>query len=356
MIYLVINNVKQFIVQQRLIFVLFMVSQLVSTLSIIFIYGIVVSQQKDEIFYNERIRTFTVEPLFGFDRSQEQRLMEVLEEKKGLIRSITVHIQWENDEIVRAHLIYPEKSFLPVYYGRYFSEEDFLRGARQIVLCERLTQGQKKVGEIFNLNNREYEIIGLFLNSGYHEIPYRSIGDHDRISTITVTLEEAPNRRAVEQWLAYLCEKFSGAAVTAPEIPDLRYTAQNFYRIVSSIIVGLLAVLNYSYLYSYILFKRQGQYAALRMCGCSIFQGAVIYLSEVLLLSISQFALSSIVFHKIISAVFPKILEHLKYLLVWDDYLLLFALYLTTVLLIFMPVIYGFSRRKPVELWREDFT
>jgi len=60
MIYLVINNVKQFIVQQRLIFVLFMVSQLVSTLSIIFIYGIVVSQQKDEIFYNERIRTFTV--------------------------------------------------------------------------------------------------------------------------------------------------------------------------------------------------------------------------------------------------------------------------------------------------------
>jgi hypothetical protein len=353
MLAIIISNIKQFITTYRLIFVLFIISQLVSTLSIMFVYSVVVSQQKEERDYNQRIRTFTVEPMTGFDRLLDRKLYEIMDEKNDFIRDITVKL---GDTVnIHAKFTYPSSSPFYVSYGKYFTEEDFLRGVKQVILSDRLTEGQKKVGDTFTINNREYEIIGMFSGAHYHEIPYKSIEDYNSISLIEIVLEEVPNKKDVEQWREYLHGKFPDAIIAVPEVQNLQYVAVNLYRSVSSIFIGLLAVLNFSYLYRYILLKRRGQYASLRICGCSIFKGALIYLSEVLFLSITQFGFSSIIFQAAIFPLSSNFHENLKYMLSPGDYLFLFAVYLTVILLVFTPIIIGFSRQKPVELWRKNF-
>jgi hypothetical protein len=116
------NNLKQFIVSYRLIFVLFMMSQVVSTLAVMYLYGNISFLQKESIEYNESIRTFTINPVSKFDSSLDKHLTDITKEKKDLIRHITVEL----DGPVRAFFTYPRTN--SVSFGRFFNENDFNLG------------------------------------------------------------------------------------------------------------------------------------------------------------------------------------------------------------------------------------
>lgn len=352
MLWIIFRNIRQLIVTHRVFFILFIVSQLISILSIMFIYSVSVSQQKQAIYYNQGIRTFTVQPLAKFDRSLDRLLSKIMAEKEDALRGIAVKLGEDNSH---ADFTYSSRSALNVSYGRYFTEEDFYRGARQVVLSDILAEGQKKVGETFVINGVKYEIIGIDSFSLSHEIPYPSIENHEQITEIAIILAEPPNFRKLEQWREYLQRHFSDAVIGEPEKPDLRYAAENLYKSVSSIAVGLLAVLNFSYLYNFILLKRKGWYASLRICGCSRSQGTLICLAEVFLISTVLFALSAVVFHGAVSPLFTSINENLLYWMSPGDYLVLFLIYLAVLVAVFMPKIISFSRRTPVDLWRKEF-
>lgn len=342
------NNLKQFIVSYRLIFVLFMMSQVVSTLAVMYLYGNISFLQKESIEYNESIRTFTINPVSKFDSSLDKHLTDITKEKKDLIRHITVEL----DGPVRAFFTYPRTN--SVSFGRFFNENDFNLGKKQIIIGDNLVEGSKKVGDIFALDDQHYEIIGIYFFGSYHEIPYKSIENTESITAVSLVLEEAPDQKQVVDWLEYLHSKFPNAIISEPELPDLEDSARNLYEQISYIAIGLIAVLNFSYLYRYILLRRKDQYATLRICGCSNIKGTAIYLIEVLVLSTAQFIFSGIVFHSLASPLFTVINENLKYVLGIGDYLTLYVIYTGVILLIFTPTIAGYSRQMPAAL-RKDF-
>lgn len=352
MVWIIIKNIKQLIITHRTVFILFVVSQLISTLSIMFVYSASVSQDQQSLTYNQKIRTYTVKQEENYNASLDKMLTLILNEKEGLLRNITVKLG-ENSEI-HAEFTYINRNPLYVHYGRYFTEEDFNRGARQIILCDTLAEGQKKVGGTFNLYGTEYAIIGIIGQSLFHEIPYCSIDDYGHISEISFALVAPPNSKELEEWRAYLQYHFKDASIEVPEQQDLSYAAGNLYRRLSSMVIGLLAIINFSYLYNFVLLRRRGWYASLRICGCSKLKGMLIYFMEVLIISVILFLFCGVCFHLFVSRLLPEINENLIYMMNIGDYITLLMIYLIVITAVFMPMIIRFSSEMPVALWRKE--
>lgn len=351
MLKVILLNIKNFAVKFKLIFALFILSQLISTISIIFVYGVVVFQQKDAQFHNQLARTFYVNSVEEFNLTIEPKLERLFLEKRGFLRRIGVFL----DDNLYAEYFYPS-SYNPLFvkYGKYFNEHDFLAGRKQIIISESFTEGSKTIGDYYLINNEPYEIIGVFLLDEYNEIPFKAISPEVQIAQVLVVLEDIPSPRQIQVWTDFLATLFPEAEILEPVLPDHSARAQNLVNSIISMSIGFLAVLNYSYLYRYVLMLRASQYATFRICGCSHIRGFLIYLGEVLLLAGGQFVLSVAIFHYLVAPNFSKINENLKYLLHGKDYLNLCIIYILVVLTVFIPVVVQYSRQSPLDLWRKD--
>ncbi len=116
-------------------------------------------------------------------------------------------------------------------------------------------------------------------------------------------------------------------------IDDSRETA--FYNTVAmlAIVISVLAAVNMAILYRYILEKRSGDLAVMRICGCTKRKASAMYLAECMAVNIPLFALTQLAFHKLLlpqlEKIFPEISEGYSFWLyaaVFGIYILISAL------------------------------
>ena len=349
MLYIVLLNLKNFIVRQKGIFTLFIVSQLVTTLSVMFVYSVVVFQNRESLEHNLAVRTFAITLPAETDNSLDDRLADVAGRFGDGIRDITALTGEDNH--IHAEYTFPDRDSLYVSYGAYFLQEDYLAGERQIIISQWLAP-DLEVGDSFPINGVDFAVIGIFANREYHEIPFAAVSGVSRVNQVLVIMEDVPSTAKIGELISAFQTVFGDARIQGPTPPDPAADARHLFTGLIAMGVGLLAVTNYSYLYRYMLMKRRQQYAALKISGCSVARGVLIYLSEILLLSITQFILSALAFHSAVAPYFSRINEYLRYLMTPGDYIVLAGIYLTVVLAIFGPMIWNYSRQSPRELWR----
>ena len=350
MIHIIFQNIKYFVAKHRLIFSLFVISQLVSILAIMFIFNAFSSSQKHSLMNDEKYRTFTVDDS-SFDASLDKTLQSIADEKGKKIGNISAVC---GEGQVHADFQFKTESLYYIDYGKYFTKEDFESGKNQIIVDTSILKEHNSVGDTYKFGNKDYKIIGLSTGKGYHRIPYKSISDKSAITTVQILLSDIPTKSQTSKWDEYLSGKFPNAKVLDPEIEKMSDTAKNLQESIKAIAIGLLAVLNFSYLYKYMLMKRQGQFAVMRICGCKKFKGTMIYLVEVMIISVAAFLISGLVFNFGIVKICRSFDREFLYLMDVKDYLILFAIYIAVIAAVFIPTIAQFSRKKPVELYRKN--
>ncbi len=109
----------------------------------------------------------------------------------------------------------------------------------------------------------------------------------------------------------------------------------DFYNtvVMLAVVISVLAAVNMAILYRYILEKRSGDLAVMRICGCTKRKASAMYLAECMAVNIPLFALTQLAFHKLLlpqlEKIFPEISEGYSFWLyaaVFGIYILISAL------------------------------
>ncbi len=385
MIY-ILKNIKSFIKLEKMIFLLILLCIVTSSFIINFSYGLyqnynVIKEEKSSEFKelcitindsdsvtkdklkncvfaisnktNKSISMYLVfpiiEPFYGMQDDGWNRVMIRFTAENGIIKPSTAFAQQLEDN---GNMI----------SGEYFTEKqegngDLVALARppvdpqskdfMIDVTSDITtriDGEKRWVEI---QNKEYEVIGYHKQLATPYFPFESLDD-------STTFQEAiylvfPKSMTNSQYkeIKMNFEGMFGSAITVPEldIPE----SENYYLyntiILISIMIAILAAINFAVLYKYILSKRTKTLAIFRICGCTKSKALWMFLSECMIIAVPLFALTTLIYDKF---VLPKLGQHFEYIESAYSpklYLLIFGIYIAATFVVLLFMISGFLRK-----------
>ena len=140
------------------------------------------------------------------------------------------------------------------------------------------------------------------------------------------------------------------------EVPELDITPASelfYYRtiLMISVLISILAALNFAVLYRFVLEKRIKMLTIFRICGCTKLRMIFTYLLECVIIGLPIFALTLIAFDKFVLPLLSNIFEYIGYAYSPILYLAIFGIYAVSsfVILLIMISVY-ISRRSITEL------
>ena len=140
------------------------------------------------------------------------------------------------------------------------------------------------------------------------------------------------------------------------EVPEMDITPASelfYYRtiLMISVLISILAALNFAVLYRFVLEKRIKMLTIFRICGCTKLRMIFTYLLECIIIGLPIFALTLIAFDKLVLPLLSNIFEYIGYAYSPLLYLAIFGIYAVSsfVILLIMISVY-ISRRSITEL------
>ena len=343
MIVLLFDNLKKFVFSNKLIFIIFVLSLMISTIPVIYISSVFQANKQEELKYNDSLKSYKVQLSKDYGKDELTKILNsILSDNKNNIKQI---ILYSDKDKIKSNFIYPDKQYQFTQIGNYFKEIDFQQGEHQIIINDTSNEISFKTGDTYNIRKTSYKIIGIALINEYNEIPYKALDFLNGINRIFIKSEYIPSNNQANKMMEYLNSKITNANIEAPEKINYILSTKNVLEYSISIIVILLAMINISYLYRYILQRCKKQFAVMRICGCSKIKATLIFLLEVLFLAGIQFILCCLITHFGISKIFMYLNGGIKYSMTIIDYAWLFVIYSSTVIIVFLSIISKYVKK-----------
>ncbi len=343
---MLLQNLKLLITKKRSIFLLFLLSVLISILAVMYIYTIYGSIQSSTIEFDQKYKTVQIH--FTEEENNLQPKMDKLLKIRTDIIYLGAVMTNSGETLTLAS--YTKK---PLYYGgRYFSDQAFDYGYHEIILSAAYYETYHDQSQI-ELYNQDYKILS-FSDRNFNEIPFHSIAEPSQIEGLLIQLNRNLSILESQSLENQLNQLFSSAIITMPLQPDIGMAAKNLYSSFISILVVFLALINISFLYQYLLLQRRKHFAVYQICGFTVFKAIKLLVGELFILSTVIFVLAGIIYRTGITKLLPYInQEALQYKLVFNDYLVLYVFFMLAIAIVFSPVIIQFCKKTPVSLLKK---
>lgn len=374
----IVKNIRSFFVTEKMIFFLIMLCVITSSFIVNFSYGlyqnynVVIEKENSEqneividindssAITKEKIRNCVIS--VSSETNDKIGMYYIRPEIKPFTDGseyglMDIRFTVKNSQILPCDIIYQNlKNYGNWKGGIYFSDEQEINGERVAIAREvntispencyttpitTRTEGAKRWIEV---QGKEYEVIG-YHSLGYAPyVPFESLDDDTTFSLFIDIWFEAPITRPQYNELKNKFEGMFGSAITFPvmDIPE----SENYYLyntiIVISILIALLAAINFAVLYKYILSKRTKKLAVFRICGCTKAKAFTMFISECMLLMIPLFVATTIIYDRFI---LPKLGDHFEYIESAYSiklYLLIFMIYIVASAFVLSFMISGF--------------
>jgi ABC-type antimicrobial peptide transport system permease subunit len=217
--------------------------------------------------------------------------------------------------------------------GKNFAEADFKNG-NSVILAGSFISLNNYIGQTIKLYNRSYTVIGIF-NAGYYQLTYSDFSNTNaKIDNINILFKRIPQKQQVKKTTALLEQLFPSSEIHPPEQPTSNvlpdYTSTIF-------IIGffILSLINISFFYHYLLYKRNIQMRVMRIFGATSKQCIRYYMCEMLILSFIVYLLCSVAANFLI----PSIINYttagnLMIRLSLSDYFIIFTFYIIVIFII----------------------
>ncbi len=183
-------------------------------------------------------------------------------------------------------------------------------------------------------------------------IPVESVPDEARLmlgnydfglttrNPLSISFKEPMTRKQYEDIKSCVDILGGGAYVENITITDAKEIYYYKTIMLISVVIAVLAAINMAILYRYILEKRSSQLAIFRICGCSKMTAINTYLAECLVINVPLFALTELLYHKLImprlASLFPNMAGAYSFAL----YAVIFAIYIgaSTIIMRYMII------------------
>lgn len=296
----VFRNLFDFITHHAFVFVIFLLLFIVSVCSVLYTINFLQNTTYGEYRSSEDERAFVVQVK---DVDLTRKLQALIGERKAELQHVYCIVSNEDDVII-ADFYGHRFNRDGVSVGSWFSEEDFARGAKKIILpnyqyiysqSDIDAKDMLSIGDTYYIGETAYQAIGMGLLDVGFQVPYNSIDDTSIVTNVVVALYEIKNKEVVKEFAEYLSELLYGQVVAMPT----EFKQNSFFvahPIETILIVGIMSVSVFSlvYIYIYILETRKREIAIQRIVGQNITSAIFHYYAEVFLLSSLSYLLSVI--------------------------------------------------------------
>ena len=221
-----------------------------------------------------------------------------------------------------------------------------------------LMVGSRKIPEDTDhiiINGEEYKIKRIddrdILSDDLIRIPYTSVPEDLKISVEKVFEAEdyfvfdisftRPITHSIYDKVAKTLEEATGGKFYLEPIEFTDVKELQYYRTVMliSVVIAVLAAINMAILYRYILEKRTSQLAIFRICGCTKGRAVLSYLIECLVINIPLFAITELIYHKLIMPHLSGLFPYMEQCYSFKLYAAIFGIYIVASMLVMLIMI-----------------
>ncbi len=313
---MILKNLMNFIRQNKTLFILITVTQIMSVVIILFSYGVyrnnkykLAEGESEADYYNFWSKEDISKVKFSDVKTE---LLKLAEKYDGIIENVMISGWSQIDDInieERAMVyqygrIWVGSSFefskgglktgnrydevLKKNDGRYFTDEEINNGAQVCLVADCLYEIEPNCWVIDGI---EYEVIGHeHSEENAHNgrwyvgaiLPYYSIPDEMRVSYISLSLTRPLLKSEHEELTNDFRMFIPESEVEFPEYTgiDVDEKATMKTMMLAAVFMSLISAFSVCVIYRYILTKRIKTTAIYRICGCTIIKSAMIYISE----------------------------------------------------------------------------
>lgn len=348
MLKLVLKNMKNSFKNFRKIYLLLVVSQLVSVISIFLVHGIFTSYsvQMEELDFEStsigsNMSNENGDCYMGELKECLSGLMDKLENKLDYIfvfgasdgMMIGMHIEYHDGEFVPSETVFGnmEGRDALVNGGRYLTEEDE-KNANKVIFSGELEQHH--VGDMVTIAGTEFEVVGLdSAGTGNLEMPYNSCPDEVKLYGVYFNFKELPTQKNYD----LIKDTFDYAFGNRYVIDE--FQLQNQEAIIAyrtnmeiSIAICVVSALNTCLLYGYLVKQRRKQMVVYGIVGASKGRRLIMNEIEIMLISTVTVLMGFLIFKLGLERVIKTVYESSAELYTVKNYLSIVVVYLLCIL------------------------
>ncbi len=394
-----IGNIKNLFTKQRLLSTLLVLNIVISCLVICFSYGLYQNYNvivhdgesdqmlhldveiKPELLSTDPDKPFTCEVTL---QNMYDFINSLSDETIDNVRYVTFNVGYENNVYVHeneksgyytqpAYLTRSEEGLTDGEEWDYIDDRYFVNGDKVALVGEELFQGHNSMGvyswgiaclaspggsnysveanentflpdncDEIEIEGEKYKIVATLQNSDMIYIPCTSLDPSTKLSSHYIIIY-FKNGMTLDQYKD-ICSGLKtgmGDMINIPEV-ELTEASQIYYYktiMLISVVIAVLAAINMAILYRYILEKRSSQLAIFRICGCSKGKAIMSYLLECLCINAPLFAITQLVYHKLIMPRLTSLFPNMAGAYSFKLYAAIFGLYIAASTLVMLIMI-----------------
>lgn len=356
---MVIRNYLSFIKKHKIIFLILMISQIFSLISIYFVFGIF-QNNLYELSANLDTKSLAAS-LEGCDIQPSQLkeiIVEVVDEYNYDIDYMYVggtskDGKWnylDRAQYKEGKLGYSDSVRENVKNdteGTFATSEQYQKAEKVVVINP---EDKKKIGEEITFNGEGYKVIGIngVSDKGEVEIPFTAFPKDCQWSKLSFGMKMLPTRAEYEQFSEMMRE--IGAKPEEFYIQNNADLKREYSMIVVSILLALLAGGNMYIIFRYIFRRRRKELAIYMICGCNKTRARRMFFGEIIINMLIVIAIGILSFRFL---VYPLMLNWFSYLSVIygiKQYLIIAVIFLGITLGIGYFLSRSMSKQKIIEI------
>lgn len=356
---IVLGNIKNSFKSFRKIYILLVASQMISILSLFFVYGVFSSyslkmQELDSESYT--IGTSFEGANVGELKNCLPKVLDKIEKKLNFFWvsvatdefMVSSHTEYHRGEYFISKTV---QENIYVEKGRMITDEDEKNHAR-VLLSARLDVD--KVGDVIDVSGTEFEVIGLDSSGmGHVEIPFSSCPDNADLYLVIFKFKELPTQRDYNV-IKDTFESAFGERLIMGDFKLKNEEAIISYRtnIIISVAIVVISALNTCLLFGYIVTQRRKQMAVYGIIGATRGRRLAINEIEIMLISFVTVLLGFVIFRLGLENVITRIYESSAELYSVEVYLIMMTLYIISILIFTVMVLMWMNKNKLADMLR----
>lgn len=355
---IVVKNIQNAFKSCRKIYLLLIISQLVSVISIFFMYGIYGSytakmQELD-------INSYTIGACFeeGNIGTLKKCLPEILNKISSKLdyvfisgfseeMMISMYTEYHGGKYTLAELVTRDNI---VKAGRLLTYEDAVYGRN--VIYSHLTN-EYSVGDIISIGETQFEVVGVDKrNVRDIVIPFNSCPDNVELVMCYFNFKKLPTQKDYYAIKNAFENSFRQFNIDEFELKDKEEIISYRTIIIISISIGIVSALNTCLLYGYIINRRRKQMVVYGIIGASKRRRLIINVLEVMFINIIVVMTGFAIFRIGLQDVITKVYENSVELYSIKAYIIMALIYILCIFIFTMVLLNIMNRKKLTDMLR----
>ena len=358
---LVLKNIKNSIKGYRSIYIILIISQIISIMMALFSYGVYGNFQMEKTEFNFKTHVISAccnDVVYAYEiREVMQEFLEQSEDKLDYMN------MWGDcdDYNLIANCIYREGKFYfknvntdyEMYDGRFPTDIE-ISEAKKVVY----TVNYGKTGDYIDINGEKYLITGVLHTDTEEQgvnIAINAFPDNVPIKYVNLVFDKLPTVKDYNCFGKVLTEKL-GDRVTIQEmdIKNEEYIIAMDSIITISVIIGIVAALDTALLYGYIMNKRRRQMMIMGITGAKRIHRIIINEAEIVLITLATTITGVLLFSNIFEKLINNIYKNSAEIFHAGSYAIVAMIYVVSVVIITLIVTVLDSRKGFLQVRRGE--